>query len=83
MALASAWILSISYRLLTNQPSYGGLLSPLTLRLVAIYMAAMPIVTGRTADWGWPRYLQAAMFIFSAVVLWRLAAWRQASHFRA
>ena len=86
MAFVSAWVLSVAYRLLLNRPKYGGLLAPLTLRLVATYMAAMPtfmLVTGRTIDWTWPRYLQAAVFIFGAIGIWRLAAWRQASNFRA
>ena len=85
MALLSVWVLSIAIRLLFNRPNHGGLLSPLVLRLVAIYMAAMPtfmIVTGRSSAWTVLQYLQAGIFIFGAFGLWRLAAWRKASNLR-
>jgi drug/metabolite transporter (DMT)-like permease len=86
MALLSVWVLSVAIRLLRNRPNRGGLLSPLTLRLVAIYMAAMPtflLVTGRSSSWTLLQYLQAGIFIFGAFGIWRLAAWRQASNVRA
>ena len=86
MALLSVWVLSVAIRLLFNRPNRGGLLSPLTLRLVAVYMAAMPtflLITGRSNSWTLLQYLQAGIFIFGAFGIWRLAAWRQASNLRA
>lgn len=86
MALLSVWVLSVSIRLLLNWPNHGGLLSPLALRLVAVSMAAMPVfllITGRAGSWTLVQYLQGGMLIFGAFGLWHLAAWRQASNFRA
>jgi hypothetical protein len=86
MALTCVWVLSIAIRLMFNRPNQGGLLSPLTLRLVAVYMAALPtfmLITGRSSSWTFLQYFQAAMFIFGAFGLWRLASWRKASNLRA
>ncbi|MCR6663805.1 MAG: hypothetical protein NVV60_11855 [Luteimonas sp.] len=86
MALLSVWVLAVAIRLLLNRPNRGGLLSPLTLRLMAIYMVAMPtflLVTGRSSSWSLMQYLQAGIFIFGAFGIWRLAAWRQASNLPA
>ena len=82
----SLWIASIGIRLIFNMSTYGGLLSPLVLRLVAIYCAAFPLfllITGKSSTWSTGQYLQAAAYIFGAFGLWRLAAWRKASHLRA
>jgi hypothetical protein len=86
MVLVCMWVLSLGFRLITNRPDYGGLLSPLLLRLVAVYMAAMPIfliVTGRDASWSLLQQLQAGLSILGSAGMWRLAAWRKASWFKA
>lgn len=86
MSLVCLWLASVAIRLMLNKPSYGGLLSPLALRLVAIYLVVFPaflLVTGRSADWAFWRYLQAISFIIGGVAIWRIAAWRKASHFQA
>ena len=86
MSLVCLWLASVAIRLMLNKSSYGGLLSPLVLRLVAIYFVAFPIflmVTGRSADWPFWRYLQAVSFIVGGAAIWRIAAWRKASHFQA
>jgi hypothetical protein len=49
-------------------------------------MAALPtfiIVTGRSNAWSPLQYLQASLFIFGSVGMWRLAAWRKASSLKA
>jgi hypothetical protein len=82
----SLWIASVAVRLIFNMSTYGGLLSPLVIRLVAIYCAAFPtflLITGKSSTWSAWQYLQAAAYIFGAFGLWRLAAWRKASHLRA
>jgi hypothetical protein len=79
-------VFSLALRLLFNWPNQGGLLSPLVLRLIAVYLFAMPvflIVTGRSTSWGILRYLQAGLFVLASLGLWRLAAWRKASNMRA
>lgn len=86
MALLCVWVLSVAMRLILHRPAYGGLLSPLALRLVAVYMAATPtflLVTGSNSSWTFFEYLQAVMFVFGAFGLWRLAAWRKASNLKA
>jgi hypothetical protein len=86
MALICIWLLSIGMRLFFNRHNHGGLLSPLVLRLVAIYMVAMPlfiIVTGRASTWNAVEYIQALFFLIGATCLWRLASWRKASTMRA
>lgn len=85
MSFICLWLATIAIRLMFNKPSYAGLLSPLVLKLVSIYLVAFPIflmVTGRSADWPFWRYLQAVSFIVGGVAVWRIAAWRQASHLR-
>lgn len=86
MVLVCIWVLSLGFRLITNRPNYGGLLSPLVLRLVAVYMAAMPmffIVTGRDTSWSLLQHLQAWFSILGSAGMWKLAAWRKASWFKA
>ena len=86
MVIVCMWTLSLGFRLIINRPNYGGLLSPFVLRLVAIYMAAMPIfliATGRAASWSLLQQLQAGLFIFGSPGMWRLAAWRKASWLKA
>ena len=83
MSLICLWLASVAIRLIFNMKSYGGLLSPLVLRLVAIYAVAFPIfliVTGRSTDWPFLRYVLAASYIFGGIGLWRLAARRKASN---
>ena len=85
MTLLCIWVLSLAFRLLLNRPDRGGLLSPLVLQLIAVYLVAMPtflLVTGRAASWGLQQYLQAGLFVFGAFGLWRLAAARKASNLR-
>jgi hypothetical protein len=82
MVLVCMWVLSLEFRLITNRPNYGGLLSPLLLRLVAVYMAAMPILliaTGNDVSWSFLQQLQAGLSILGSAGMWRLAAWRKAS----
>lgn len=86
MILVCAWIGTLGWRLVANRPDYGGLLSPFVLRVVAVYAAAMPaflIVTGNAASWSLPQYLQASAYFLGAIGLWRIAAWRKASHLKA
>lgn len=86
MVMVCIWVLSLGFRLVANRPNYGGLLSPLLLRLVAVYMAAMPIfliVTGRAASWSVFQQLQAGLFLVGSIAMWRLAAWRKASWLKA
>jgi len=86
MVLVCIWALSLGLRLIVNRPNYGGLLSPFVLRLVAVYMAALPIfliVTGHNASWSLLQHLQASLFILGSAGIWRLAAWRRASWFKA
>jgi len=80
MVLVCIWVLSLGFRLITNRPNYGGLLSPLLLRLVAVYMVATPIfliVTGRDTSWSLLQQLQAALSILGSAGIWRLVAWRK------
>jgi hypothetical protein len=86
MAFLSLWVFSLAMRLLLNRPNLGGLLSPFVLRLISVYLVAMPIfllVTGRTSSWAWWQYLQAVLFVFSGLGLWLTAAWRKASNVKA
>jgi len=86
MILVCAWVATLGWRLIVNRPNYGGLLSPFVLRVVAVYMAAVPaflLVTGSAASWSVPRYLQASAYFLGAIALWRIAAWRKASHLKA
>lgn len=83
MALLCIWLLSIGIRLLFNKPNHGGLFSPLVLRLVAIYMAAMPIfiiVTGKASTWNVIQHFQGIFSIVCAPFVWRLASLRKASN---
>ena len=85
MILVCVWIATLGWRLIVNRPSYGGLLSPFVLRVVAVYMAAVPaflLVTGSAASWSMMRYLQAAAYFLGAISLWGIAAWRKASHLK-
>jgi len=86
MSLVCLWLASVAIRLMLNRPSYGGLLSPLVLRLAGTYAIAFPIflmITGHSADWPFWRYLQAVSFIVGGAAMWRIAAWRKASHLKA
>ena len=86
MSFICLWLASAAIRLMLNKPNHSGLLSPLVLRLVAIYLVALPIflmVTGGSSDWPYWRYLQAVSFIASGIALWRTAVRREASHLRA
>ena len=83
MALLCIWLLSIGARLLFNKPNRGGLFSPLVLRLVAIYMVAMPIfiiVTGNANTWNVIQRFQGIFSIVCAPAVWRLASLRKASN---
>ena len=83
MAFLSLWVFSLAIRLLLNRPNLGGLLSPFVLRLIAVYLVAMPIfllVTGRASSWTIWQYLQAILFISGGFGLWHTAAWRKASN---
>jgi len=83
MALLCIWLLSIGVRLLFNKPNRGGLFSPLVLRLVAIYMVAMPIfiiVTGNANTWNVIQRFQGIFSIVCAPAVWRLASLRKASN---
>jgi hypothetical protein len=83
MALLCIWLLSIGVRLLFNKPNRGGLFSPLVLRLVAIYMVAMPIfiiVTGKANTWNVIQHFQGIFSIVCAPAVWRLASLRKASN---
>jgi hypothetical protein len=86
MVLLCIWVLSLAYRLITNRPNHGGLLSPFVLKLVALYMFTVPvflIVTGRSSSWSLLQCLHAALSITGAIGLWLVAWWRKLSTLKA
>lgn len=86
MIMTCLWTTSLGIRLIANRPDHGGLLSPFALRLVAVYMLAVPtfiLVTERHGSWSPIQYLQAGAYIMGSFGVWRIAAWREASHLEA
>ena len=80
---AVAWLLSLSWRLILNRPRpTGGLLSPLTLRIIGAVMILAPPVAAVTgslvvpAPELWWRVVLACIYFIAGFRLLRLAAAR-------
>src|SRR5262245_23313713 len=80
---AVVWLLSLSWRLISNRPRRtGGLLSPFALRLIGTVMVLLPVialVSGALLTDGperWWRPIQGCIYFLVGVRLFRLAARR-------
>jgi hypothetical protein len=84
LSAALTWAcLLFAYRLLLNRPrTSGGLLSPLALRLSALFFGGLPLLAFATGSWRssslpkpWP-VVQSVGYFLVAISLWRLARQR-------
>jgi hypothetical protein len=86
LSVALTWAcLLFAYRLLLNRPrSSGGLLSPLALRLSALFFGGLPLLGFVTGAWrtsSQPKpwlIVQGVGYFLAAISLWRLARQRSA-----
>ena len=75
------WVLEKCYRLVTGHKRHGGLLSPTTLRIVALCLLVLPIAgffTGYYRQMGALGVFQAIMYLFGFFGLRALAQKREA-----
>ena len=82
LLLGCLWVLEKCLRLLTGRKHKGGLMSPNTLRVVAIFMLVLPIAglfTGYYREMGAVAIFQAVMYFFGFLGLRALARKREAS----
>jgi hypothetical protein len=80
LLFACGWILTKCLRLITGRKKEGGLLSPNTLRAVALVMLILPVValfTGYYREMGALAIFQAVMYFFGFLGLRALARKRE------
>jgi surface polysaccharide O-acyltransferase-like enzyme len=82
LLLACLWVLEKCVRLVTGRKKRGGLLSPTTLRVVAIFLLIMPVAglsTGYYRKMGALAIFQAVMYVLGFFGLRALASKREAA----
>jgi len=81
LLLACLWLLKKCFRLVTGSKKRGGLLSPTTLRVVAVFLLILPVTgffTGYYREMGAVAIFQAVMYFFGFFGLRSLARKREA-----
>lgn len=82
LLLGCFWVLEKCFRLLTGRKKQGGLLSPLTLRVVSFFLLLFPVAglfTGYYREMGPLAIFQAVMYFFGFFGLRALARKREAN----
>src|SRR5579885_418959 len=82
LVLICFWVLSLAVRLIFNLPNRGGLMGPLSLRVLAAIFFFAPAIgafTGFYYGRGWRGILQAIFYFLFAIGFWETAR-RRALH---
>ena len=80
LLLACLWVFEKCFRLLTGRKNRGGLMTPNTLRVVSLFILAVPVAglfTGYYRKMGAIAILQAMIYFFSFLGLHALARKRE------
>ena len=80
LLLGCLWVLAKCFRLITGRKHRGGLMSPRALRIVSIFLLALPIVglfTGYYREMGAIAIFQVVMYFFGFLGLRALARKRE------
>ena len=83
LVLGCLWVLEKCIRLITGRRSRGGLMSPMTLRMVSYFLLILPIAgifTGYYREMGALAVFQAVMYFFGFLGLRALARKREAEN---
>jgi hypothetical protein len=86
MVLVSLWGVEKSVRLIFDWRTHGGLMGPISLRIVATFFLVMPVIAlvfGQLQKLGIVGYIQAIAYVFIAFNLFRLARARSVAQPRA
>lgn len=82
LLLGCFWVLEKCFRLLTSRKKQGGLMSPMTLRVVSFFFLLLPVAglfTGYYREMGPVAIFQAVMYFFGFLGLRALAGKREAN----
>ena len=82
LLLGCFWVLEKCFRLLTGRKKQGGLMSPMTLRVVSFFFLLLPVAglfTGYYREMGPVAIFQAVMYFFGFLGLRALAGKREAN----